>query len=180
MTISDIINAVLKTEQGYVDDPDDNGGETCYGITVAVARAAGYTGAMRDLPISLAKSIYLRRYVIEPQFDHVFGIDPRIGAEIIDTGVNMGPHRAAEFLQRWLNGFNDTGTRYSALFIDGRIGEHSLTALSAFIKWRGKDGITVMLRALNSIQGMRYLEITESRRTQRKFLFGWLRERVVI
>lgn len=180
MSISDIINAVILAEQGYVNDPSDPGGETNFGITVAVARAAGYAGPMRDLPLSLAKNIYLQRYVIRPKFDLVVGVNPHIGAELIDTGINMGPHRAAEFLQRWLNGFNDTGSRYQNLFIDGHLGELSLAALSAFLKWRGKDGITVMLRALNGLQATRYLEIVEANKSQRKFLFGWIRERVAI
>ena len=178
MTVTDIINAVIKTEGGYVYDPADAGGETNFGITVAVARANGFTGAMRDMPVAFAFDIYLKRYVTEPKFDRVVALNARIGAELIDTGVNMGPHRAAEFLQRWINGFNDTGSRYQALFVDGRLGEISLAALADFLKWRGNDGITVMLRALNSLQATRYLEITEANKTQRRFLFGWIRERV--
>ena len=178
MNIADIINAVIKAEGGYVNDPADAGGETNHGITVAVARANGFTGAMPDLPVALAYAIYLKRYVTEPKFDHIVAMNERIGAELIDTGVNMGPHRAAEFLQRWINGFNDTGSRYQTLFVDGRLGEISLAALAAFLKWRGNDGITVMLRALNSLQATRYLEITEANKTQRRFLFGWIKERV--
>jgi len=180
MSIDDIIDAVIKAEQGYVNDPADRGGETNYGITVAVARANGYTGNMRDMPLALARRIYLQRYVNEPKFDRVIAIDGRIGAELVDTGVNMGPHRSAEFLQRWLNAFNDTGSRYQELFVDGRLGEISLAALTAYIKWRGKEGIDVMLRALNSIQGARYLEIVEGNKSQRRFAYGWIRNRVVL
>jgi len=35
-----------------------------------------------------------------------------------------------------------------------------------------------MLRALNGVQAARYLEITEGNRSQREFLYGWIRERV--
>jgi lysozyme family protein len=180
MTIDDIIDEVIKAERGYVNDPTDKGGETNFGITVAVARANNYTGSMRDMPLAVARSIYLQRYVNEPKFDRVVAIDGRIGAELVDTGVNMGPHRSAEFLQRWLNAFNDTGSRYQDLFVDGRLGDISFAALSAYIKWRGKEGIDVMLCALNSIQGARYLEIVEGDRSQRRFAYGWVRNRVVI
>jgi lysozyme family protein len=136
MSLDDIIDAVLKCEAGYVNDPDDAGGETNHGITVAVAHAYGWTGPMRDLPVSLARRIYTDRYITTPEFDRIIAIDARIAAELTDTGVNMGPHRSAEFLQRWLNGFNDTGSRYQELFVDGRIGNVTLAALRA---WRCPD-----------------------------------------
>lgn len=180
MSIEQIIDRVIEVEQGYINDPDDPGGETKYGITVAVARHNGYTGAMPDLPLSLARSIYINRYVIEPKFDRIIAVDAPIGAELVDTGVNMGPHRAAEFLQRWLNGFNDTGSRYQNVFIDGRIGGISVAALRAYLKWRGPEGATILLRALNCTQGTRYLAIAEANLRQRKHLYGWMKQRVLI
>lgn len=176
--IDQIIEGVIQSEGGYVNDPDDAGGETMYGITEAVARANGWPGPMRDMPIGIARRIYRQRYVTIPWFDAVAGVDAAIGQELIDTGVNMGPAKAAEFLQRWLNGFNDTGRRYSVLFVDGRIGNVTIDALRAFIDWRGADGRRALLRGLNGLQATRYLEITEARPTQRKFLFGWVLNRV--
>lgn len=175
--IESIIEDVLRVEGSYVNNPADRGGETNYGITVAVARANGWTGPMRDLPRELARQIYRKRYIVEPRFDHVARIDAEIGAELIDTGVNMGPSRAAEFLQRWLNGFNSAG-RYQDLFVDGRVGPVTLDALQRFLDWRRLDGRLVLLRGLNGLQGARYLEITEARRDQRTFLFGWMLQRV--
>ena len=52
-----VIDAILRAEGGYVNDPQDKGGETNYGITVAVARANGYTGPMRDLTVAVARDI---------------------------------------------------------------------------------------------------------------------------
>lgn len=54
----------------------------------------------------VAERIYHRRYVIEPGFDAVAGIYPHVAAELIDTGVNMGPAVAAMMLQRCLNVLN--------------------------------------------------------------------------
>ena len=178
--IDQLITAVMKTEGGdaYTHDPDDAGKETKWGITVASARAYGYTGAMKDLSKDVARAIYRKRYVDEPRFGEVFAIEPNIGAELIDTGVNMGTAVAAMFLQRWLNGFNDTGSRYGDLHVDGRIGPVTLDALRAFLRWRGPQGITVLLRGLNGVQATRYLELTESKPSQRKYLFGWVLNRV--
>lgn len=178
MNFDTVINNILAVEKGYVDHPADKGGPTNYGITLAVARANGYQGDMRDLPETVARGIYAMRYIVGPKFDQVAALNAEIGAELIDTGVNMGPTRAAEFLQRWLNGFNDTGSRYADLFVDGRLGPVSLDALRAFLKWRGVVGIKVMLKALNGVQGARYLQIAEADKSQRAFLFGWINQRV--
>lgn len=173
-----VIRDVIASEGGYVDHPSDRGGPTMLGITQAVARANGYTGDMRQMPRSLAESIYLRRYITEPKFDQVLAISEPIGSELIDTGVNMGPSRPAEFLQRWLNGFNAGGSHYADLFVDGRLGPLSLDALRKFLAWRGPEGTTVMLKALNGVQAARYLEIAEANKSQRDFLYGWIRTRV--
>lgn len=176
--IERIISQVIEAEGGYVNNPNDRGGATKFGITEAVARANGYSGKMQDLPLSLAQNIYRQRYVIKPGFDQVAVINTRIAAELVDTGVNMGPARAGEFLQRWLNGFNTGGSGYQDLFVDGNIGPVSIAALKAFLKWRGPAGVDVLLKALNAIQGARYLEITENNKSQRAFLFGWMANRV--
>lgn len=110
--INRIIAKVIEAEGGYVNNPADRGGATKFGITETVARANGYKGDMRELPLSLAETIYHQRYVIKPGFDQVAALNTRIGAELVDTGVNMGPARAGEFLQRWLNGFNTCGCGY--------------------------------------------------------------------
>lgn len=179
-TIDSIIEEVLRAEGGYVNDPDDRGGETNWGITVGVARASGYTGPMKDMPRELAKQIYLGRYVTIPRFDLVAGVSMSIAMEVIDTGVNMGPGRAAEYLQRWLNGLNLPGSGYQDLFVDGRVGSLTIEALQRFLTKRGKEGEIVLLKGLNSTQGNRYLEITENNKSQRKFLYGWMANRVDI
>lgn len=174
-----VIAAVIDSEGDYVNDPDDAGGETRYGITADVARDYGYSGSMRELPRSLAHRIYTDRYIRTPKFDKVFDIDRTIGFELIDTGINMGPARAAEFLQRWLNGLNSSN-RYQDLFVDGRVGPRTLDALAAYLAWRGQDGRRVLLRGLNAGQASRYLAITEAKQSQRRFLYGWMLNRVVM
>lgn len=177
MNIDKIIDNVIAAEKGFVDHPNDRGGPTNFGITQAVARANGFHGHMRDLPISFARKIYRDRYIVIPRFDKIIDIDADIGEELVDTGVNMGPSRAAEFLQRWLNGFNNDGSRYADLFVDGRLGPLSFAALKAFLNWRGQEGRRVLYNALNCTQGARYLQITEDDRSQRDFLYGWMRAR---
>ena len=56
--VDELVEALIDREGGYVDHPADEGGPTCFGITEAVARAQGYRGAMRDLPLEEAAAIY--------------------------------------------------------------------------------------------------------------------------
>lgn len=178
MNFEPYIDKILANEQGYVDHPDDKGGPTNWGITVATARRNGYQGDMRDLPVGLAREIYRKRYIVEPGFDLVAQVDPAIAAELIDTGVNMGPARAAEFLQRALNALNKQGSHYADIFPDGNVGPATVDALKAFLRYRGADGRKVILAALNCLQGVRYLEIAENNPKQESFVFGWLLHRV--
>lgn len=172
------IDDILAVEKGYVNDPDDAGGETNYGITVKVARANGYTGEMLFLPIQLARDIYKARYIDRPGFGKVAEISERIAQELIDTGVNMGPSVAALMLQRWLNGFNDRETRYEDLFPDGDIGPITLDTLKQYLVQRGDEGEKVLVMALNCTQGGRYLELAEEMPRNERFLYGWMRTRV--
>lgn len=178
MSVQAIINGVIDREGGYVNDKRDSGGETMYGITVAVARAAGYTGAMKDMPLHVAESIYFRQYVTGPNFDDIIPLSEAIASELVDTGVNMGPGIAGQFLQTALNAFNEGGKRYPDLKVDGQVGLGTIAALRAFLQHRGKAGETVMLKALNCLQGARYLSITEARPANEAFVYGWIRERI--
>ena len=107
-----LLDELIDREGGYVNHPADRGGPTRYGITEAVARAHGYRGAIRALPVDEAKAIYRRIYWLRPGFDRVAERAPDIAAELFDTGVNMGPAVAATFLQRALTALNRGGSDY--------------------------------------------------------------------
>jgi lysozyme family protein len=174
-----LIDALIEREGGYVNHPADKGGPTCFGITEAVARAHGYGGAMRNLPREEAAAIYRRLYWLRPRFDEVARRTARIAAELFDTGVNMGPAVAATFLQRALTALNRNGRDYPDLVPDGRIGPRTLSALDSYLKERGKrSGETVLLRALEALQGERYLRLAERRPANEAFLYGWLANRI--
>lgn len=174
-----LIDALIDREGGYVHHPADKGGPTCFGITEAVARAHGYAGPMRQLPRGEAAAIYKRLYWLRPRFDEVAGRSPRLAAELFDTGVNMGPAVAVTFLQRALTALNRNGKDYPDLVPDGRIGERTLGALDAFLATRGvSSGERVLLRALEALQGERYLRLAERRPANEAFLYGWLANRL--
>lgn len=177
--IDGLIDGVIDREGGYVDNPADPGGPTCFGITQAVARANGYAGSMHQLPRSEAVAIYRRLYWLRPRLDEVAKRSGRIAAELFDTGANMGPAVAVTFLQRALTALNRNGKDYPDLTPDGRVGPVTLAALDAFLRIRGQSGgETVLLRALEALQGERYLRLAERRPANEAFLYGWLANRI--
>ena len=178
MTIDAMIDATIGKEGRYSNHPSDTGGPTCWGITEATARRNGYQGDMRNLPREKAVAIYRQEYAIRPGFAAVAEISPAVGEELFDTGVNMGPSVPARWFQMALNGLNRQGKDYPDIGEDGQIGPATLAAFRAYRRARSVDADTVMLKALNSLQGARYIELARGRAANEDFLFGWLRTRV--
>lgn len=179
MSVDKYIDDLIKREGGYVNNPNDRGGATNYGITEAVARVNGWKGPMRDLPLDLAKQIYKQQYWINPRFDQVNTLSPSIAEELLDTGVNCGVAFAKPLLQRALNLLNNQGKGgWPDLAVDGIYGSATLGALKIFLDKRGKDGEKVMLKVLNIMQGQRYIEICERNPTQEQFFYGWISNRI--
>ena len=182
-----IIDEVIGIEGDFVDDPNDAGGATRWGVTEMVARADGYQGHMRDFPREWAVKIYQQNYFIDPQFHRVAGLAQGVAKELFEIEVNCPPGRAATFLQRALKGLNDPkGTSapgdllYPDPIVDGHIGQATLDALSAYLKYRKTMGETVLLRLINAQQAVYYIERAEKRVQNERFLFGWVANRVVI
>ena len=176
--INALLDALIAREGGYVNHPDDRGGPTNFGITEQVARAYGYHGNMRSLPRETAKAIYRKRYWERPGFADVARIYPKLAAELFDTGVNMGPKVAATFLQKALNVLNRKASDYPDIGEDGDIGPMTISALTAFYKQRKAYGEIVLFRAVDAMQGARYIDLARGNPSQEAFVFGWLANRV--
>jgi lysozyme family protein len=147
-------------------------------VTERVARAHGYAGDMRDYPRADATALYRRLYWSRPGFDRVAGIAPRLAAELFDTGVNMGPDVAAGFLQRALNALNRGAADYPDVPVDRRVRDATIAALRGFLGRRGAAGEQVLLKAVEALQGERYLSLAEQRPANEAFLYGWLANRL--
>lgn len=184
--ITTMIDAVIAIETGgaadggYVNHPDDPGGATRWGVTEAVARAQGYTGAMRDYPRAQAFAVYVQQYVERPGFDRVAALAPRIGAELIEAGINLGPRRPSRWLQQDLNIFNEQASRYADIAADGAVGRHTRGALRAYLDSRPRDGELILTRALNCDQGAEYKRLCLANERFESFAYGWFRQRVRI
>jgi lysozyme family protein len=178
MDVDGLIDDVIGREGGYSNHPADRGGATRWGVTESVARAHGYRGDMRAFPRNDAVGIYRRIYWQRPGFDRIADVAPRIAAELFDTGVNMGPAVAVSFLQRALNALNRGASDYADIVPGVRIDDATEAALRAYLVKRAPHGEDVMMKAIEALQGERYLRLAEKRPANEAFLYGWLANRL--
>ncbi|HUT58209.1 MAG TPA: glycosyl hydrolase 108 family protein [Phycisphaerae bacterium] len=170
--------ATGRAEGGYVNNPNDSGGETNHGITVATARRAGFTGPMQELTPANALRIAKTLYWDVMSLDTIAVLSPDIAIELFDSGFLMGPSGPSKFLQRTLNALNRRGRDFPDSVVDGKIGSKTAGALSAFLSRRGSDGEVVVLTGLNSLQFTFLLDLVERREKDEDFFYGWVRNRV--
>lgn len=104
MTFDDAFRKLLGVEGDYSDHPADPGGKTRYGVTESVARAAGYTGDMKALPVDLAQAIYRRMYWDSVRADD---LPPSLRYAVFDAAVNSGVKQAVKWLQRAIGATDD-------------------------------------------------------------------------
>lgn len=177
-SIAEIINHIIDTEGEYSDDPADSGGKTKYGWTEKALRQMGWMGDVEDLSRPEAFDLYYRRYIIKTGYREVLDVSDDIGAELMDTAVNMGERWAGLFLQQCLNAFNDGQRHYPDIKEDGVVGRNTVKALERFLSHRGREGENVMLVALNALQGARYIDLCRSYPKNERFVYGWIKNRV--
>lgn len=184
MSIESIIDEILIVEgDEYTNDPHDSGGPTKYGITQrTLSKYLGRPASameVKALTADVARKIYRRMYVDDPGFGLVAGKSELVAEELVDTGVNCGQGRAAEWFQRCLNVLNNRAKHYADIGVDGDIGPATLAAFDAFLRKREDEGEIVMVAMLNSLQGGHYVRLAERREKDERFVYGWFKNRVV-
>jgi lysozyme family protein len=174
----------MAHEGGYVNDPDDAGGETYRGISrVYNPRWYGWSLIDQeknkfDFPLCLEHNKELNKSVEDFYKDRYWDINrlddfPQIIAEeMFDTGVNMGITKAAKFFQTALNYLNKNGHLFVELVVDGKIGPKTLNGLQRIQD--GKD-LDVLMIMLNTLQGQHYFKIMDKNPIQKKYARGWFR-----
>jgi lysozyme family protein len=174
--LSHLVDVVEGGE--YTNTPGDAGGPTRWGITQStLAKWRGHAVTAEDvknLPRDEALAIYRDWYVTTPGFDKLADVSANVALEVIDTGVNMGVMTAARYLQRCLNVLYDD----PVLVTDGVCGPKTVEALSDFLAQRAERGCAVLVTALNGLQCADYVRLAENDAADRKFIFGWLSQRV--
>ncbi len=105
--VYEIANEIVAREGGYVNDPDDPGGATNYGVTIHTLRRLGLDldgdGAVSEQDVRLlsrtqAIEIFVQHYFVRPRIAEL----PRpLHATVFDMYVNAGAN-AVRILQRLL------------------------------------------------------------------------------
>ncbi len=180
MGFKEAYDSTHNFEGGYVNNPNDKGGPTNYGITEAVARANGFMGDMKDLPKSEAEKIALAQYWEPIKGDAVSVISQKVANELFDSGYLHGIGTVCRWLQESLNELNRNQQDYPDMIVDNVIGPTTLTRFKQYMQKRGLDGELVLLKALNVKQGAKLQGIAQKNLDQEDFLFGWLKNRVQI
>lgn len=160
MTDDEIIDAVLKYEGGFTNDPADHGGATNFGITAAdlgrwhkLGRIAT-VDEVRNMTEAEAREIYKAWYIQEPGFDAV--ADTVLKWILVDCGVLHGTRTAVRWLQQALG-----------VTPDGVIGKETTDALAAADS--GRTG-----RRILAFRIRRYVAIVKKESSQLRFLEGWV------
>ena len=173
-----VVAGVFAIEGGYVNDPNDAGGATNYGVTEQVAREHGYAGAMQSLPKAVAQEIYIATYIKAPKFDRVLALSPAVGTKLVDIGVNAGPGRATGWFQQSLNDLSRGGRDFDVVGVDGAIGPATLAAYRALERKRGKvKACELALKLLDGYQTAHYTRLAQ-RHANASFLVGWVDHRI--
>ena len=142
-------------EGGYVNDPNDAGGETYRGISRRYHPTWSGWNVIDDTKPHIDHNEldpYVREFYEAHYWDRLrldeFD-DQEIAEEMFDTAVNMGVGRAGRFLQESLNYLNRNESLFYDLVVDGKIGPATLAALNEITSHGDEEILLVMLNAVS-------------------------------
>lgn len=151
--IDHVLDRLIKREGGYVNDPNDRGGETKYGIS-----KRSYPDVdIKNLTIPKAKAIYIRDFIFPNQLHKLENED--VFESILDWMVHSGASvvKAQDRVKR-LQGL-------LGLEIDGIVGPDTIEAINR----KGKE-----LERLILMDRLFFL----LRLTKHPYIVGWVRRLV--
>ena len=163
-TVIQIAQEIVAREGGYVNDPDDPGGATNYGVTIHTMRRLGLDltkdgvvneNDVRVLTRAHAISIFVEHYFRKPRIDR---LPAPLQATVFDMYVNAGAN-AVKILQRLLNEMRISVT------VDGVIGPRTIAATKQAIE-AAPDHLT---DAYGIARRNYYYELADRRPASRKY-----------
>ncbi len=146
-------------EGGYVNDPDDPGGETKFGIS----KRSYPKIDIKNITLADAQSIYHRDFWTKLFCED---LEEDIAIELFDTSVNVGIRKGSEIFQQALNLCNKNQIDYDNITVDGSIGTITLNAYNACKLKK------LLLKVMNILQGYHYISLMEKKEVFEKYI-GW-------
>jgi lysozyme family protein len=165
MTIlNKILDEIIDTEGGFVNNPIDRGGPTKYGITLRTLQSYKKGSTINDLKnidTYLAKDIYYGEYLVMPRINELPEFIHHI---MLDMSINHGARNAVKILQKSLR-------RYGYVTKpDGIIGSKTINLTIEACNNLKNNILVTLVYTRNNF----YKNIVINDRSQKIFLKGWL------
>lgn len=164
---------VLKHEGGYVNDPDDRGGETYKGIARNIhPKWSGWIiidtrKVLSDFPKILDEIPQLQQLVSDFYYENFWSIirgdrinNQLMAESIFDFCVNAGVKTGVSIAQHAIN-----------VKPDGIVGPVTLDRLN-------KINLELFLALFTAAKIARYVHLVKTRPINQKFFFGWVRRAI--
>lgn len=153
----DAIKVVLAHEGGYVNHPNDPGGETNYGITKRTYPHLDIKNLTKDQAIE----IYYNDWWLKNKYNKF--PHPKFAAKVFDTAINMGAKQAHKLVQRSLKAVGN-----QSIVVDGMLGPKSMAAMR-------HSSENELLASFRSEQAGRYRVLMTANSKLKAFKTGWLK-----
>jgi lysozyme family protein len=148
--LSTIIRHTISLEGGSVNNPNDAGGETKFGISKRSYPALD----IKNLTEEQAIEIYERDFWKKMNLNLL--CSPVVAGKVFDIGVNMGQSTAIRFLQQIVGAG-----------VDGILGAKTAALVNV-------ENEQLIINGLRKKQMLKYAEIVKKNPTQIVFLEGWI------
>jgi len=152
------VTQVLEAEGGFVNNPNDAGKATNFGITLAILKEYRKKDVtvedVKNLKVEEAKAIYKSVFWDPMKLDQIQSL--KLAKTLFNLCVNMGPSQASKFLQRALK-----------VKDDGVIGPKTIAAAN------GLPESKACLEVIKQAQ-IFYIHLVENKPSQITFLEGWI------
>ena len=163
-SVQHIAKEIVAREGGYVNDPDDPGGATNFGVTIHTMRRLGLdldrdgdvdAQDVRKLTRAQAVEIFIRHYFEKPRINL---LPEPLQPSVFDMYVNAGGN-AVKILQKLLADFQEP------VAVDGALGPMTAQAVQrAFKKANGR-----FVDAYGIARRNYYFRLADRRRASRKY-----------
>ncbi|WP_296763688.1 holin-associated N-acetylmuramidase [Sediminimonas sp.] len=176
-SVTEIAREIVSREGGFVNDPDDPGGATNYGVTIHTMRRLGLdldrdgdvdVADVRALTRQQAVDIFIKHYFEAPRINL---LPEPLQATVFDMQVNAGGN-AVRILQRLLAEFDEPVT------VDGALGPNTAAAVARAFEKAGDR----LVDAYGIARRNYYLRLADRRPASRKYARtrvggkgGWIR-----
>lgn len=164
-TVADIAGEIVAREGGFVDDPDDPGDATKFGVTLSTLQRLGIDltrdghvdrSDLTRLSAERAAQIFIEHYFLRPGLGD---LPKALQPSVFDMYVNSGSN-AVKILQ---NLVNDMG---ADLKVDGVLGERSKKAVEA----AAQANAGLLVDAYGIARRNYYYRLADARPASRKFV----------